>query len=457
MTQLKAGYRLGPYVISQALPGGKGGMAYTYIAQRHLESGGVQEVVLKIMKTVTRDQQTQDFFSEAINNEVETLKRLHHPHIVHLYPIAWGSRHNPYIARVTTIPGQPWFYVMEYLKGGSIKYHLRERGHLSIPVAVEIAYQISQALDYMHSEGVAHLDIKPENILLRYPLRKEYPLEAVVIDFGIARRQQAQTLAGSLPFMPPERVKILKGLAPPERMGENEPADIYSLGITLFQMLTGKLPFSGRTNSSITTAILNRAPTAPSIYNHDVPKALDNVIWRMLAKNPKERPGASELPLMLDEAVAPPRFIFSAASSPGTGRGEGEAHRGANLEKVGLSGDKWKTIAGAILLLAALEPVLFLTTIGGQVKNILPGNRKGMIAATAIVASPTPAPVLTRTTALPANAEAEKKDRGAKAPTATLVPSSTPLALEATSTPMPTFTPRPTSTKAPTPTATPGS
>ena len=440
MAELKPGYRIGPYVISYRLPGGKGGMADAYVATRHLEQKLVQEVVLKIMKSGVSDEQTQDFFSEAINNEVETLKRLHHPHIVHLYPISWGTRRNPYIARVTTLPNQPWFYAMEYLRGGSIKQILRDHKSLPVGIAVEITYQLSLALDFMHSKGVSHLDIKPENVLLRYPLEKGYPLEAVLIDFGIARRKQVHTLAGSLPFMPPERVKVLKGSSPPEKMGENEPVDIYGLGVTLFQMLTGKLPFSGRTKSGITTAILTQTPTAPSTYNRAVPPPLDEVVWRMLDKEPQNRPRAAEIHLLLDEALAPPRFVFQPLS-PSNGRESAE--NTSDSRKSNAGNKKWLVLAAALFAVATVEAVALLPIFGKRLNKIwgAPGNPTRPIPAATVVTA-TMAPTLTPTsetisTKPPATESTEVTSPTAEPPTAT------PLSEEPTSTPIPTFTPIP--------------
>ena len=452
MVELKPGYRIGPYVISEFIPGGKGGMAYVYVAQRHLEGEVVQEVILKVMKAGVTDQQAQQFFSEAINNEVETLRRLHHPHIVHLYPISWGTKRNPYIARITTLPGQPWFYVMEYLRGGSIKKLIQSRGTVPVKTAVEITYQLSLALDFMHSKGISHLDIKPENVLLRYPLKREYPLEAVLIDFGIARRQKVETIAGSLPFMPPERVKVLKGMSPPEKVGENEPVDIYGLGVTLFQMLTGKLPFSGRTKSSITTAILSQTPTAPSTYNHDVPPQLDDVVWKMLSKDPGSRPSASEIPSMLDEAVAPPRFVFGSSQMPRTPREE-ETHESVSTGKIAVTGGKgWKIASAALLLVAALEAMFFLSPLRGKVlvKSGKVHAGTPTVAGAVNYETPTrvfPTPTATATV-LPTATEVTENEGHM---VATPVPTDTPVEIEPTSTPLPTFTPVPVPTSTNTP------
>ena len=319
MAILTAGDRVGPFTIEDTLPAGRGGMARVYVANRQ-EHGRVQRVALKVAnigaprgRDADAHAQHTEFYSEALNNEVELLKQLKHPGIVRLYPIPWGMRRNPYIARANNVEEMPWFCAMEYLEGGTLESHLKQAGgKLQVHEAVEITHQLAQALDYLHAKRVAHLDIKPENVLFRNRLNGDTTIcpEAVLIDFGIARpRDRSGLWGGSLPYMPPERVRVMTGRSAPEMAGENPPVDIYSLGLLLYRMLTGRLPFSGRTRDGITTAILESNPTHITQYNPMVSPALDDLVMRALSKDPRQRPVAPEFASLIDEAIAPPRYF----------------------------------------------------------------------------------------------------------------------------------------------------
>jgi len=322
MARIRQNSRVGPYTVIRALPEGKGGMARIYEAIRLTEEGTELRVALKVARTApptrqrdrARREELEQFYFEALNNEVEYLKRLKHPSIVRLYPIPWakGMKKDPYIARATNIAGAPWFCVMEYLQGGSLENRVRRLKQLPLREAVEIAHQISLALDYIHSKGVAHLDVKPDNVLFRYPLEDETRPEAVLIDFGIARREGKKygLEAGALPYMPPERLLLLRGNVAPEIEIDKTLVDVYGLGILLYKMLTGRLPFGGTSRSSITSAILHQTPTRPSRYNHDIPPAVEDIILQALDKDPQRRPSAQMLASMLDEAMSPPRYVL---------------------------------------------------------------------------------------------------------------------------------------------------
>jgi len=200
-------------------------MARIYIGQ-FIAGGEPHYVGLKVARTIDSrgdllSSADMDFYSEALNNEVETLKRLRHPNIVRLYPIPQDdqSKRIPYIARALNLPGQPWYCVMEYLAGGSLEVRIRQSGRLPLPEAVEITYQIALALDHIHSKGFAHLDVKPDNVLFRHPVEANRALEPVLIDFGIAAKIQKTGLqAGAVSYMSPERLRLMRGELPPEQV-----------------------------------------------------------------------------------------------------------------------------------------------------------------------------------------------------------------------------------------------
>ena len=325
MAGIELGTRIGPYVVEQLLPSGKGGMARVCVATRTDESGRPQHVALKVVEIVDPRKESaaalQDFYIEALNNEVETLRQLRHPGIVHTYPIPWGDRRLVYSARAQDLPGQPWYFVMEYLQGGSVADRIKQETRLTVREAVEIAHQVSQALDYIHSKKVAHLDVKTENVLYRFPPADDVRPEAVLIDFGIARRHRQTGLdAGSLSFLAPERLRELRGEPAPEQVREQvrTPADVYGVGVILYHMLTGQLPFTGRSKNDSTTAILTSTPTRPAQFNPELehyPKIEDLILW-LLEKNPVARPTAEQVAGYLDLAVAPPRYGLRTTSHP---------------------------------------------------------------------------------------------------------------------------------------------
>jgi len=323
--ELRSNTQLGPYTITQILPSGKGGMARVYQADWRRDSR-TETVSVAIKFANTADdkpsgsntsarmtpEEYEAFCSDALHNEVDILRQLRHPGLVRLYPIPWreGMRRDPYVVRATGLAREPWFCVMEYLGGGSLNQLLKHRDRLEPRMAVEIAYQIAAALDYMHAKGFFHLDVKPNNILFREPFDPAVSPEAVLIDFGIAkRRRQSDVEAGTLEYSPPERVAVITGEEPPEKAGQNPPVDVYAVGVLLYRMLAGRLPFSGHSRSSLASAILRSDPAPVRQFAPEIVPELDSLVRRTLSKKPEDRPTAHDLVLKLDEAMAPPRFL----------------------------------------------------------------------------------------------------------------------------------------------------
>lgn len=453
--------RIGPYIVERVLPSGEGGFALVVVARRHLQDELGEQVAIKIAKTWVRGKDREktselvDSYERALRNEVETLRQLYHPGIVRIYPIPLDERRVSYIARERRIKGAPWYFVMEYLAGGSVEEMIKRHGRLDVALAVEIVQQVAGALDYLHRKGFAHLDVKPSNILLRRPLLAGAPPEAVLVDFGAAQKaiRRAEVEAGALVYLPPERVRIMLGEQPPESVKDKAAVDIYSLGVAFYYMLTGQLPFSGR-RSSVTTAILKKNVTRPSAIVPRIKeyRGLEELVLAMLEKRPEMRPKALEVIRQLDQGVHPPRFhrIQPLATKPSR---------------------RWQFIAVALMALSLLE-------LGGLAYL---GNNQGFLSDKGeeeIVATTEreerglaqESPTVSITT---------KKQPGTIKPTSpsggrvivvvtptptqegsisvtTPTPTSTPVPLP-TATPVPTHTPTPTPTKTPTgaPTATP--
>ncbi len=328
MPEPTIGTTIGPFTIIEAMPAGHGGMARVYIAAvgEHATITGIgnteslpDRVALKIARVVTPEGMSseQAVYFEALNNEVETLKRLRHPNIVRLFPIPRGLPRNPYAARATEFDGNPWFCAMEYLSGGSLESRLKALGTLPLAEAMEIAYQVGLALDHVHLKGMAHLDVKPDNILFRYSLATGHAamrsLQPVLIDFGIAAKMsKIGAQAGSIPFMAPERIRMMRGEVAPEQFGDQSKVDVYGLGVLLYRMLTGHLPYEGLPRDQLTSAILDTQPKTPRELNTTIPPKVDEIVMAALAKDPNQRPRVDEVITRLDEAMiarppAPPR------------------------------------------------------------------------------------------------------------------------------------------------------
>lgn len=290
MAGIKKGTRIGPYQIKDEMPGVKGGMSSVYRAS---DMDDQTEVALKISRMDFDDPR----FNNALKQEVDILKDLRHPGIVRLIGLRLaGTKKEVFMARALELSGKPWYYTMEFLAGRSLRDFLKRNNNLPFPLTCAIATRLVDSLIYMHSHGVAHLDVKPENILFRYPSEKDHPIEPVLIDFGVAARTKSpRTAGGSLHTMAPEQLRHTRGELPPETSLDMTKMDIYSMGVVAYRMWTGDYPFGGVTAQSITNAVLNMTVRPPTTINPNLPKECDSLIARWLAKEPNARPTLDEL------------------------------------------------------------------------------------------------------------------------------------------------------------------
>src|SRR5215472_6363405 len=216
-------------------------------------------------------------FIERFRREAKNAAALNHPNIVSIYDR--GEAEDTY------------YIAMEFLDGRTLKELVVSRGAAPINVAIEYARQILSALRFAHRQGIVHRDIKPHNVLVDGEGRVK------VTDFGIARAGTSQmtetgSIVGTAQYLSPEQA----------RGGEvDQRSDLYSLGVVLYELLTGKTPFEGDTPVEIAMKHLSNPPKPPSELRPDIPPALDAVVLRALAKDPAERyQSADEMEADLD-------------------------------------------------------------------------------------------------------------------------------------------------------------
>jgi tRNA A-37 threonylcarbamoyl transferase component Bud32 len=247
---------------------GDGGMAEVYLAH---DNSLDRRVALKVLRERYADDEE---FVERFRREALNAAALNHPGIVQVYD------------RGRTEDGA-FYMAMEYVPGGTLKERMKAEGSLDPHEAADLASQVAEALAVAHERGIVHRDVKPQNVLLAASG------EAKVSDFGIARAASSETMTqtnavlGTLAYMSPEQVRG-------ERVGPA--SDLYSLGVLLYEMLTGELPYRG--DDPIATAMkrLEGEPPHPREKNPAVPGALDALVVRLLAKDPGDRhAGAASL------------------------------------------------------------------------------------------------------------------------------------------------------------------
>ena len=271
-----SGTMLGPYHLLDII--GKGGMATVYRAH---QASMDRDVAIKVMSLDLADEPE---FATRFKHEAQIIARLQHPHIVPVYDFGTESR------RLT-------FLVMRLLPGGSLGDELR-KGGLSTERVIELTRQIASALDYAHQRGVIHRDLKPTNVLL------DEQGNAYLTDFGIAKMIGGSTITG---VTSPGSVMGTPTYMAPEQW-RSEPVDartdVYALGVIVYQMLLGQVPFSSETPHGLMYQHLDSEPPSPRTIKPGLPMGIEPVIRKALAKSPNERyASAGDLARDLENAL----------------------------------------------------------------------------------------------------------------------------------------------------------
>lgn len=244
-----------------------------YRILRSVDEGGtsyiflVQDIKLDkkyAMKLLKPELSSDAQYVRAFKKEIKLLKKLKHPNIVHL--VNYGFQ------------GSFSYYIMEYIEGSTLKNHI-EQGSLTMEQKIEIAEKICSAMEYAHSMGVVHRDLKPANVIL------DACLEPIILDFGTAESVESgestqEEVFGTVEYFSPEQAKGEK---------TDKFTDIYSMGILLYELMTGKLPFTGEEKVSIALKQVHQTPESPCLYAPELPHSVEHIILKALRKQKSDR------------------------------------------------------------------------------------------------------------------------------------------------------------------------
>ena len=239
---------------------GEGGMANVYLAHDTILD---RDVAVKVLRG---DLAGDEKFVRRFQREAIAASSLSHPNIVEMYDV--GEDDGKY------------FIVMEYIEGRTLKSLIKKRGALTLSEVIDIMLQITSGLSCAHESYIIHRDIKPQNILILDDGRVK------ITDFGIAMAlnsnelTQTNSVMGSVHYLPPEQAN---------GSGSTIKSDIYSTGILMYELLTGKIPFKG--DNAVEIAIKQMKDPIPSVceYNFEIPQSIENIILKATAKNPRNR------------------------------------------------------------------------------------------------------------------------------------------------------------------------
>ena len=259
---------------------GAGGMSDVYKAKDHILD---REVAVKVLKAEFAEDVT---FVTKFRSEAQSAARLEHPNIVNIYDV--GSENGMY------------YIVMEYVEGITLKTYIEKKGRLNFKEAISIAIQVGRGIEAAHNKNIIHRDIKPQNIIISTEGKVK------VTDFGIARAATSNTIhadvMGSVHYASPEQAR--NGYV-------DVRSDIYSLGIVMYEMVTGRVPFDGDSTVAVAIQHLQEEMVAPSAYAPDLPISLEKIIQKATMKNADRRyANMDDLLMDLKKALVSPNEDF---------------------------------------------------------------------------------------------------------------------------------------------------
>ncbi len=293
--------KLGRYDLVRVL--GKGAMGIVYEGR---DPNLDRRVAIKTVKVENLSEEAAAEYEARFRTEARSAARLQHPNIVSVYD--------------SDRDGDIAFLVMEFIQGDDLKHHIDKGVRYSLEQSLKMIRDLLSALDYAHKQGIVHRDIKPANLLIEPGGRVK------LTDFGVARIQDSGeatrtqgSMVGTLKYMSPEQVQGQK---------IDSRADLFSVGVVLYQLLTDKRPFDGDNDFSIIHQIIGHTPAAPTSFNARLPDAIDAVVARALAKDREQRfASARDFATALqsairkaeDSTIVPPADPLRKADAAGTG------------------------------------------------------------------------------------------------------------------------------------------
>ena len=270
----------GRYEIQEVI--GVGGMAVVYKAYDNIDD---RTVAVKILK---EEYLANEEFRRRFKNESKAIAVLSHPNIVKVFNVSYGDRLQ--------------YIVMEYVEGITLKEYIEQQGRLGIKETVHFTMQILRALQHAHDKGIVHRDIKPQNIMLLSNGNIK------VTDFGIARFSYSDTKT-----MTDSAIGSVHYISPEQARGDttDDRADIYSVGVVMYEMLTGQLPFQSDNSVSVALMQLQSDPKRPRELNSSIPVGLEQIVMHAMQKNAKDRyQSAAEMLLDIEEFKRNPTIRF---------------------------------------------------------------------------------------------------------------------------------------------------
>ena len=239
---------------------GEGGMANVYLAYDTILD---REVAVKVLRG---DLSNDEKFVKRFQREAKAASSLNHPNIVEMYDVGEDDGN--------------YFIVMEYVSGKTLKSLIKKRGALSLSETIDIMLQLTSGIACAHDSYIIHRDIKPQNVMILEDGRVKITDFGIAVALNSAELTQTNSVMGSVHYLPPEQAN---------GSGATVKSDIYSLGILMYELLTGKLPFKG--DNAVEIALKHMKDKLPSILeqNPNIPQSVENVVLKAAAKNPDNR------------------------------------------------------------------------------------------------------------------------------------------------------------------------